>query len=189
MLCLGARIGTECKAFVDLGAFPIGVDLNPGPENRYVVYGDFHQLQFADASIDWVFTNALDHAFDLDWMVAEAVRVLKPGGGMLAEIVGGSKDEHGRNPGEFESLWWDKVEDVFAVLTKHGLVVERRETFTFPWKGHLVLFRLEPGGAIGRGARGLGMASGRFLPALMRPPESRRPAVGHGDGPTGRVAA
>ena len=148
VLCLGARIGTECKAFIDLGAFPIGVDLNPGEGNRYVVVGDFHDLQFADGSIDWVFTNALDHAFDLDKMMAEAVRVLRPGGGggVIAEIVGGSKDDHGRNPGQFESLWWDEIDDVFKALARHGLVVERKSPFHFPWKGHLALLRLQQAG-------------------------------------------
>ena len=47
VLCLAARIGTEVKAFLDLGCFAIGIDLNPGTDNRYVVHGDFHDLQFA----------------------------------------------------------------------------------------------------------------------------------------------
>ena len=51
---VGARIGTEVKAFLDLGAVAIGIDLNPGENNRYVVYGDFHDLQFASGSIDVV---------------------------------------------------------------------------------------------------------------------------------------
>jgi hypothetical protein len=29
VLCLAARIGTEVKAFLDLGAFAVGVDINP----------------------------------------------------------------------------------------------------------------------------------------------------------------
>src|SRR5688572_18388830 len=37
VLCLGARIGTECKAFIDLGCFSVGIDLNPGAENAHVV--------------------------------------------------------------------------------------------------------------------------------------------------------
>src|ERR1041384_5716321 len=36
-LCLGARIVTEVKAFRDLGCFAVGIDLNPGAENRYVL--------------------------------------------------------------------------------------------------------------------------------------------------------
>src|SRR5262249_33435190 len=33
VLCLGARQGTEVRAFHDRGCFAIGVDLNPGPDN------------------------------------------------------------------------------------------------------------------------------------------------------------
>ena len=51
VLCLAARLGTEVRAFIDQGAFAVGIDLNPGRENRWVVVGDFHALQFADASV------------------------------------------------------------------------------------------------------------------------------------------
>jgi hypothetical protein len=37
-LCLAARIGSEVKAFRDLGCFAIGIDLNPGKQNPYVLY-------------------------------------------------------------------------------------------------------------------------------------------------------
>lgn len=46
VLCLGARRGAEVKAFQDLGCFAVGLDLNPGRRNRYVLYGDFHSLAF-----------------------------------------------------------------------------------------------------------------------------------------------
>src|ERR1700752_401354 len=52
VICLGARYGAECEAFIERGAFAVGVDLNPGPSNRFVVTGDFHAMQYADASID-----------------------------------------------------------------------------------------------------------------------------------------
>lgn len=32
VLCLAARVGTEVKAFLDLGCFAMGIDLNPGLE-------------------------------------------------------------------------------------------------------------------------------------------------------------
>ena len=141
VLCLGARIGTECKAFIDLGCFPIGIDLNPGEQNNYVVHGDFHNLQFADVSVDYVFTNALDHVFDLDKVVSEVIRVLKPSGVFLAEIVAGTQDEHGREPGLYESFWWDKLENVVDQITAYGFVIERKERFTYPWGGEQIIFR------------------------------------------------
>jgi len=63
VLCLAARQGTEVRAFIEQGAFAVGIDLNPGPMNRHVMVGDFHDLQFADGSIDLVFTNSLDRRF------------------------------------------------------------------------------------------------------------------------------
>ncbi len=90
-LCLAARVGTEVKSFIDLGCFAVGLDLNPGHENRYVVTGDFHHIQFADSSVDIVFTNSLDHAFNLDKLAKEIKRVTKPGGNLILEIVKGEK--------------------------------------------------------------------------------------------------
>ncbi|MBW4613051.1 MAG: class I SAM-dependent methyltransferase [Desmonostoc vinosum HA7617-LM4] len=141
VLCLAARIGTECKAFIDLGCFAIGIDLNPGENNPYVVYGDFHHLQFADASVDYVFTNSLDHVFDLDQVISEIFRVLKPGGVFIAEIVAGTQDEHGREPGEYESFWWEKLENVVDKIVAHGFVIERKERFAYPWGGDQIIFR------------------------------------------------
>jgi SAM-dependent methyltransferase len=141
ILCLGARIGTECKAFIELGCFPIGIDLNPGEKNPYVVHGDFHNLQFSDASVDYVFTNSLDHVFDFDKVICEVVRVLKPSGVFIAEIVAGTQDEHGREPGLYETFWWQKLEDVVEKIITHGFVIERKERFTYPWGGDQIIFR------------------------------------------------
>jgi len=86
VLCLGARLGGEVRGFSALGALAIGIDIQPGPCNRHVLYGDFHDIQFADATFDAVFTNALDHAFDLDRICREILRVLRPGGSFYLEI-------------------------------------------------------------------------------------------------------
>jgi SAM-dependent methyltransferase len=141
VLCLGARLGTECLAFIDLGCFAIGVDLNPGNENRYVLHGDFHNLQFPDHSIKHVFTNALDHVFDLATVLKEVRRVLVPSGSFIAEIVRGSHDVDGREPGLFESYWWDYATDVVAVIERHGFKIEQRRRFSYPWQGDQMIFR------------------------------------------------
>ena len=100
VLCLGARLGTEVRALMDLGHLAVGVDLNPGQANRYVLHGDFHQLVFPDASFTAVYTNTLDHVFDLPRMVGEIRRVLKPGGALIADVVPGFDEGH--LPGEYE---------------------------------------------------------------------------------------
>jgi SAM-dependent methyltransferase len=104
VLCLGARLGTEVRALHDLGYFAVGIDLNPGERNPYVLPGDFHRIVFPGGSVDAVYTNALDHVFSLEQLVGEVQRLLRPGGVFLAELELGS--EEGFIPGEFESAMW-----------------------------------------------------------------------------------
>src|SRR5262245_45561367 len=40
VLCLGARLGGEVRAFTRHGALAIGVDIEPGARNGFVVAGD-----------------------------------------------------------------------------------------------------------------------------------------------------
>jgi SAM-dependent methyltransferase len=136
VLCLGARIGSEVKAFLDLGAFAIGIDLNPGKENRYVVQGDFHDLEYAPNSIDVVYTNSLDHAFDIDRIAKEVLKVLKPGGLFIVEAVQGR--DQGINPGFFESFFWKNIDELARVFENAGFTVSRRTPITHPWPGEQI---------------------------------------------------
>jgi SAM-dependent methyltransferase len=118
VLCLAARLGTEVKALIGLGHFAVGIDLNPGPANPYVLTGDFHALVFADGSIDAVFTNSLDHAFDLDRLVGEVRRVLRPGGVFIVDTLGGFTE--GFTPGAFESLHWQSTTELLGRIATAG---------------------------------------------------------------------
>jgi SAM-dependent methyltransferase len=89
VLCLGARLGGEVRAFRRLGALSVGVDLEPGRDNRFVLPGDVHDLQFADGVFDVCFTNIIDHVLDLETFVAETLRVLKRDGVLIAELARG----------------------------------------------------------------------------------------------------
>ena len=140
VLCLGARSGAECEAFIACGCFALGIDLNPGDRSRFVVTGDFHGLQYADASVDIVYTNALDHAFDFDRITGEVARVLKPSGLFIAEIVRGLGDESGRGPGAYESAWWSSLETPISKISKRGFELTRRTRFDFPWQGDTCVF-------------------------------------------------
>jgi len=114
ILCAGARQGTEVEVLHDLGfrnAF--GVDLNPGPHNRYVRKGDFMALEDADGSIDMVYSNSVDHAYDLHKFFAEHYRVVRPGGFALYDIAG--KPE----AGAFEAIGWTSQEAVILVMLEH----------------------------------------------------------------------
>ncbi len=138
VLCLAARIGTEVRAFLDLGAFAVGLDLNPGKENRYVVQGDFHDIQFAAGSVDVVFTNSLDHAFDIERIAQGMHRVLKPEGVLIVEAVSGK--EEGGKPGFFESFYWSSIDQLIGRLERSRFQLVSRRPFTYPWTGeHLWL--------------------------------------------------
>jgi SAM-dependent methyltransferase len=138
ILCLAARIGTEVKAFMDLGCFAVGIDLNPGNQNKYVTYGDFHDLQFADASVDVVFTNSLDHSFDIEKIVTEVKRVLVPGGLFIVEAEKGRSA--GSNPRFYESFWWSSTKDLVQIFERNGFKLSKQTSFTYPWPGeHLAL--------------------------------------------------
>lgn len=138
VLCLAARIGTEVKAFLDVGCFAVGIDLNPGTENRHVLHGDFHDLQFADRSVDVVFTNSLDHVFAIDRFLAEIRRVLKPGGTLIVEASHGIRE--GKEPGHYEAFWWQSVEDVRRLFEDAGFRLQHRRPFIAPWKGEQFWF-------------------------------------------------
>ena len=108
VLCLGARVGTEVEALHDLGYFAVGIDLNPGENNRWVLPGDFHHVQFPDSSVDAIYTNCLDHVFDLPKVCTEVVRLLRPRGLFIADVLPGF--EEGWTPGAYESNHWPKID-------------------------------------------------------------------------------
>lgn len=130
VLCLGARRGEEVQSFRELGfkdAF--GIDLYPGPDNPYVVEGDFHNLKYSDKSFDILYTNSIDHTFDMEKMAKEASRVLNDSGLFFLEVSSNIKlttkwsDEKGRSHLErksYEAIIWDSPEDVVDLFKKAG---------------------------------------------------------------------
>lgn len=138
VLCLAARLGSEVKAFRALGCFAVGIDLNPGAANPHVVVGDFHALQFADHCVDVVFTNSLDHCYDLERVLTEVRRVLKPEGLFVVEAAMGERE--GIAPSTWEAFSWETVDDLIARLSECGFEPVAREQVRYPWLGmHLVL--------------------------------------------------
>jgi SAM-dependent methyltransferase len=141
VLCLGARTGSECEAFANFGKFVVGVDLNPGQNNKYVVMGDFNNLQFADNSIDCVFTNALDHSLDLNDTLGQVKRVLKPGGLFISEIILGTDDHNGRGPGDYEAMWWRTFRQPVKIIEEFGFRQLEDYCFQYPWNGAGIVWR------------------------------------------------
>ncbi len=138
VLCLGARLGAEVRAFQDCGCFAVGLDLNPGRQNRYVLHGDFHEIQFPRESADIIFSNSLDHVFAVDRFIAEIRRVLKNGGLLILETMKGRAE--GVSPDPYASFWWNSVDDVVALFIRRGFKALQRTEFAMPWPGELLCF-------------------------------------------------
>jgi SAM-dependent methyltransferase len=116
ILCMGARQGTEVEVLRDLGfARAEGIDLNPGPDNPLVKPGDFMHLAFPDSSLDLLYTNCVDHAFDLDAFFREHARAMRPDGYVLYDVAVNME----KGGGPFEAVAWRRSEDVFEKLLRH----------------------------------------------------------------------
>ncbi len=138
-LCLGARLGGEVRAMRWRGAHAFGVDLNPGPENKFVVYGDFHKPPVPDNSVDLIYTNSLDHIFSLWSFLDDVRRVLDIGGKFVVEVPRGLAE--GRHPGSYESFAWDELHHIIdAISDFDGLEFHRSWSFGQPWPGDQLWF-------------------------------------------------
>lgn len=92
-VCLGARMGEEIEALLQLGADCYGVDLVPHPP--HVREGDFQDLHFIeDGTIDTFYTNSLDHASDPEKVFSEASRCLKDGGTFILDYFHRHWEDH-----------------------------------------------------------------------------------------------
>ena len=119
VLCLGARLGGEVLAFRELGfKNSIGIDINPGPDNEYVIKGDFHDMPFKNNSFDIVYSNSIDHAWSLRKLSKEINRVLRKDGILVLEIdhllkkKEKERKELLKKPSKYESIMWDNFKDI-----------------------------------------------------------------------------
>lgn len=140
-LCLGARLGAEVAAFRDLGSFAIGVDLNPGKENPYVCHGDFHNLAFPDHCCDYVYTNSIDHAFDLSKVFAEIKRILQPDGYLILELDPGTGENDLVQPDVWQTISWQRVDDMIDCVKTLGFSLIRKTPFTCPRGGTQTIWK------------------------------------------------
>ena len=124
ILCAGARQGTEVEVLRDLGYVnAYGIDLEPGPDNRLVKQGDFMNLDAEKSSIDMIYCNSLDHAFELDMVFAEHARVLKPDEYVMYDLAMGQFD----GPSPFEAVRWESEKVIISLMFKYFKEIRRIE--------------------------------------------------------------
>jgi len=138
IICLGARLGMEVQAFRELG-FPdaIGVDLNPGLNqnilNPLVIKADFNNINVKDETFDIVYTNSIDHCFNLVLFNREVFRILNQTGRLILDIphIGHTKmkiSEQCRRDGvksahKYESCSYDNINDIKESLINFNWVL------------------------------------------------------------------
>ncbi len=123
VLCLAARSGAEIEAFQDVGCYPLGIDLEPLGDG--VICGDFHFLPFGNRSFDVVFTNSIDHVFDVYDFLAEVGRVA---GTFILELAKGG-------PQDYESFTWMSLRQIVILLVQEGFEIVRMSAYEEPWGG------------------------------------------------------
>jgi SAM-dependent methyltransferase len=117
ILCVGARQGTEVEVLQDIGFKNTkGCDLNPGPNNPYVYTDDFMKHNLPDNSVDAIYSNAIDHAYNLDLFFKEQARILKVNGKAIFDfaelsLIGGASD--------YESQSWKSTDEPIKIMKKY----------------------------------------------------------------------
>jgi len=116
-LCLGARLGEEVEALSLLGFDAIGVDLNEYPP--LVIAGDFNKtLPFSDHSFSLIFSNSVDHVYDLQAWSKEIRRLLLPRGQLFLWLMLGFM-------GNYESIQIDKPEEITDLFPDFNILVNK----------------------------------------------------------------
>ncbi|MHC4526262.1 MAG: class I SAM-dependent methyltransferase [Planctomycetota bacterium] len=136
-LCLGARQGTEVEVFNEHGIVSIGIDLNPGKNNKYVVTGDASDIQFPDNAFDIVYTNSLDHFWEIEKVIEEVKRVLVPKGYfmfIISEDFGGDK---------YDAVRWQGVVPVVKYFESQDFELVQRSSLSVQWFTDFVIMRMK----------------------------------------------
>jgi SAM-dependent methyltransferase len=131
IICLGARLGGEVRAFKNLNALAIGIDIEPGEKNEHVLHGDFHQVKFPDGIFDFAFCNAIDHVLYLDLFLSEVGRILKSNGIFLLELAI-------QSIGRYEVMDTQDITPIKNEILKF-FIIDKELNINNNWKGVLLI--------------------------------------------------
>lgn len=125
LLCLGARTGEEVEVAKQFGFSPcVGIDLYP--LGKDIIKADWHNMPFDDAFFDNVYTNSIDHCYDVEILALEVKRVLLPEGKFFFQVEKKKAVVDLPNPRDFiqqhknDFLFWDKGIDIANVFVDLG---------------------------------------------------------------------
>jgi len=117
ILCLGARFGEEIVALNELGFDTFGIDLVS--KSPHVLVGDFNNLPFKSESIDLAYSNAIDHAYNIELLSNNVNRVLKFNGYFIIDVF------LAKIKGKYEVYCIKSIEEVISEFSKYFEFVER----------------------------------------------------------------
>ncbi|MBB5206396.1 SAM-dependent methyltransferase [Inhella inkyongensis] len=138
-LCLGARTGQEVHVLREMGVSgALGIDLVATPP--LVLEGDVHQLQFTDASYDFVFSNIFDHVLYPDRFVAEIKRVTRPGAHILLHLSVAPEGLPHPDNDQWAANTLRDSRDVVALFGPGYQVIEDRLLAQANWPTYWTLF-------------------------------------------------
>lgn len=136
VLCLGARDGTEVRAFRDVGCFAVGIDILPISKEE-VLLGDFQKIKFPDNSADVVFMNCIDHVYDIDGLLKSVINVLKTSGFFIVDFGPVECIKRDR----WASLKWDSLMEIGDYIKNSGFSIECIQTFNDNYFTYMICFR------------------------------------------------
>jgi len=134
-------LGHEVVAFRKFGyTDTIGIDINPGKNNPYVIKGDFHKTKFNNESFDTIYTNSIDHVWNLRIFSKEINRILVFKGKLILEIdhllkkTKQRRKEWIKKPSKYESLIYDSLNDIKKQLKEFNFI----DSFPSAHEGFLI---------------------------------------------------
>ncbi len=139
ILCVAARLGTEVHALRNLDYNAIGIDIIYPKNSKYVHYGEFEEIPYPNNSFEAIYSNSIDHVYDLKKTLFEFNRIIKSEGYLLLRLMKGF-EEGFEMDGAYESFAWAKTDDLLNEIKKH-INFELVKTIEIGWNKSLYILK------------------------------------------------